>query len=37
VATLCAEVAGALFVLMGVAMGILTLRFVLVLSHGVLH
>ncbi len=31
------EVAGTLFVLMGIAMGILTLRFVLVLSHGVLN
>ena len=31
------EVAGTLFVLMGIAIGILTLRFVLVLSHGVLH
>ncbi len=31
------EVAGAFLVLMVIAAGILTLRFVLVLSHGVLH
>jgi hypothetical protein len=31
------KVAGTLFVLMGIAIGILTLRLALVLSHGVLH
>jgi hypothetical protein len=31
------EVAGAFLVLMGIAAGILALRFMLVLSHGVLH
>ncbi len=31
------EVAGVFLVLMGIAVGILMLRFALVLSHGVLH
>jgi hypothetical protein len=31
------KVAGTLFVLMGIAIGILTLRLALVLSHGVLY
>jgi hypothetical protein len=31
------EVAGAFLVLMGIALGLLALRFVLVLTHGVLH
>ena len=31
------EVAGTFLVLMGIGIGILTLRFVLVLMHGILH
>ena len=31
------EVAGTLFVLMGITLGVLTLRYVLVLSHGLLY
>ena len=31
------EIAGTFLVLMGIAVGILTLRFALVLMHGILH